>query len=169
VTEAGSGEEGLARLGGAAVRHRAAGPGAARPQRLGGRLEEDAPGEDPGVEVDGGAVGPDVRVDDDVGLQQVQLEYPLDGVYAVGGDARLFMAVTNTGGEPVTLTDISGPDFSGMRVETAEGQGLPLTVDADDNLYVGGRGAAGRHPAGPGSGAALLAVRPRHPHVRRGR
>ncbi|SES80239.1 hypothetical protein [Geodermatophilus poikilotrophus] len=101
------------------------------------RLEEDAPAEDPGVEVDGGAIGPDVRVNDDVGLQQVQLEYPLDGVYAVGEDARLFMAVTNTGGEPVTLTDISGPDFSGVRVETAEGQGLPLTVDADDNLYVG--------------------------------
>jgi hypothetical protein len=44
------------------------------------------------------------------------------------------MALSNTGGEPVMLTDISGPDFGGVRVETAEGQGLPLTVDAPDNL-----------------------------------
>ena len=105
----------------------------------GGTEPDEALSDDP-AEVEGGAVGPDVRVNDDVGLQQVQLEYPLDGVYEAGEDARLFMAVTNTGGEPVTLTDISGPDFSGVRVETAEGQGLPLTVDADDNLYVGAEG-----------------------------
>jgi copper(I)-binding protein len=92
------------------------------------------------AEVEGGAVGPDVRLNDDVGLQQVQLEYPLDGVYEAGEDARLFMAVTNTGGEPVTLTDISGPDFGGLQVETAEGQGLPLTVDAEGTLYVGAEG-----------------------------
>jgi len=103
-------------------------------------LEEDAPAEDPGTEVDGGAVGPDTRVDDDVSLLQVQLEYPLDGVYEVGEDARLFMAVSNTGGEPVALTDISGPDFSGVDVVTDGGQGLPLTVDAQDNLYVGAEG-----------------------------
>jgi copper(I)-binding protein len=105
----------------------------------GGTEPDEALSDDP-AEVEGGAVGPDVRVNDDVGLQQVQLEYPLDGVYEAGEDARLFMAVTNTGGEPVTLTDISGPDFSGVRVETAEGQGLPLTVDANDNLYAGAEG-----------------------------
>jgi copper(I)-binding protein len=92
------------------------------------------------AEVEGGAVGPDVRLTDDIGLQQVQLEYPLDGVYQAGEDARLFMAVTNTGGEPVTLTDISGPDIGGVRVETAEGQGLPLTVDAEATLDVGAEG-----------------------------
>ncbi len=105
-----------------------------------GNAEPDETLSDDPAEVEGGAVGPDVRLNDDVGLQQVQLEYPLDGVYEAGEDARLFMAVTNTGGEPVTLTDISGPDFSGVRVQTAEGQGLPLTVDADDNLYVGAQG-----------------------------
>ena len=92
------------------------------------------------AEVEGGAVGPDVRLTDDVGLQQVQLEWPPDGVYGPGEDARLFMAVTNTGGDPVTLTDISGPDFGGVRVGTAEGQGLPLTMDAEDTLYVGAEG-----------------------------
>ena len=101
---------------------------------------EEAPLSDAPAEVEGGAVGPDVRLNDDVGLQQVQLEFPLDGVYEAGEDARLFMAVTNTGGEPVTLTDISGPDFGDVRVETAESQGLPLTVDAEDNLYVGAEG-----------------------------
>ncbi|MGY1760773.1 hypothetical protein ACI79G_01035 [Geodermatophilus sp. SYSU D00779] len=105
-----------------------------------GNAEPDETLSDDPAEVEGGAVGPDVRLDDDVGLQQVQLEYPLDGAYEAGEDARLFMAVTNTGEEPVTLTDISGPDFGGVRVETAEGQGLPLTVDADDTLYVGAEG-----------------------------
>jgi copper(I)-binding protein len=57
-----------------------------------------------------------------------------------GEEARLFMALSNTGGEPVMLTDISGPDFGGVRVETTEGQGLPRTVDAQDNLYVGAEG-----------------------------
>ena len=105
-----------------------------------GGTEPDAALSDDPAEVEGGAVGPDVRLNADVGLQQVQLEWPLDGVYAPGEDARLFMAVTNTGGEPVTLTDISGADFGGVRVETAEGRGLPLTVDAEDNLYVGAEG-----------------------------
>ena len=101
---------------------------------------EEAPEETPGGEVRGGAVGPDVRVSEDVSLLQVQLEYPLDGVYEVGEDARLFMAVSNTGGDPVTLTDISGPDFGGVAVTTEEGTGLPLTVDPQDNLYVGAEG-----------------------------
>jgi len=105
-----------------------------------GGAEPDLALSDDPAEVEGGAAGPDVRLSDDVGLQQVQLEWPLDGVYEPGEDARLFMAVTNTGGEPVTLTDISGPDFGGVRVETAEGQGLPLSVDAEDNLYVGAEG-----------------------------
>jgi hypothetical protein len=39
-----------------------------------------------------------VRLTDDVGLQQVQLEYPLDGVYEAGEEARLFMAVATPAG-----------------------------------------------------------------------
>jgi hypothetical protein len=105
-----------------------------------GRPEEDAPLEDAGFEVEGGAVGPDVRVNDDLGLQQVQLEYPLDGVYGEGENARLFFAITNTGTDPASLVDIIGPDFGGVRVETADGTGLPLQVDANDNAYVGAKG-----------------------------
>ena len=105
-----------------------------------GGPEEDAPLEDAGFEVEGGAVGPDVRVTDDLGLQQVQLEYPLDGVYEEGEDARLFFAITNTGTDPAALVDISGPDFGGVRVETRDGTGLPLQVDVNDNLYIGAEG-----------------------------
>jgi Copper chaperone PCu(A)C len=94
----------------------------------------------PGAEVKGGAVGPDVDVTDDIGLRQVQLEYPLDGVYDVGDDARLFMAITNTGTEPARLTDISGPDFSDVRVHRSSGEGLPLVVDRNDTVYVGAEG-----------------------------
>ncbi len=105
-----------------------------------GGPEEDAPLEDAGFEVEGGAVGPDVRVNDDLGLQRVQLEYPLDGVYEEGENARLFFAISNTGSDPATLVDITGPDFGGVRVETTDGTGLPLQVDANDNLYVGAEG-----------------------------
>jgi hypothetical protein len=105
-----------------------------------GGLEEDAPLEEPGPEVDGGAVGPDVRVGDDLALAQVQLEYPLDGVYEEGEDARLFLAITNSAGEPASLVDVSGPDFGGVRVERRDGTGLPLQVDGNDDLYVGAEG-----------------------------
>jgi hypothetical protein len=40
----------------------------------------------------------------------------------------------------VTLTDITGPDFGGVRVETAEGRGRPLAVDAQDTLHVSAEG-----------------------------
>ena len=71
---------------------------------------------------------------EDIGLSQVQLEYPLDGVYEEGDEARLFFAITNTGTDPARLVDIRRPDFSGVQVETAEGAGLPLEVDPNDNL-----------------------------------
>jgi copper(I)-binding protein len=102
--------------------------------------DEDNPLQDEEVEVQGGAVGPDVRVNEDLELLQVQLEYPPDGVHEAGEDARLFMAISNTGGEPVTLTDISGPDFSGVEVEQTDGAGLPLEVGPDQNLYLGAEG-----------------------------
>ena len=110
-----------------------------------GGPEEDAPLEDAGVEVEGGAVGPDVRVTDDLGLQQVQLEYPLDGVYEEGEDARLFLGIANTGTEADTLVGVSGPDFAGARSEVpgaqpTAGGGVSIAVPAEDNVYVGAEG-----------------------------
>ncbi|MGY1780623.1 hypothetical protein [Geodermatophilus sp. SYSU D01036] len=91
--------------------------------------------------MEGGAIGPDLRIGEDLTLAQVQLEYPLDGVYEEGEDARLFFAITNTGIEPASLVEISGPDVGGVRVESGDGTGLPLRVDPNDNLYAGAEGA----------------------------
>jgi copper(I)-binding protein len=105
-----------------------------------GTADGETPLERPGAEVRGGAIGPDVRVTEDLNLAQVQLEFPLDGLYEKGEDARMFFAVTNTGREPVVLSDISGPDFSDVEVQRADGEGLPLRIDGNDNLYVGAEG-----------------------------
>ena len=100
--------------------------------------EDDAPLEVPGPEVRGGNAGVDAPVSEDVTVQDVELAYPEDGVYAEGEDAELYLAVTNTGTEPVTLTEVTGPDFSGVEVTDGE---LPLEVAGDDNLYIGAEGA----------------------------
>ena len=100
---------------------------------------EDAPLETPGAEVQGGAIGPDVAVSEDVKLLQVQLEYPLDGAYEVGDDARLFLGIANTGTVADTLTDVRGPDFTDATIPGGGGD-LALTVAADDNVYVGAEG-----------------------------
>ncbi len=101
---------------------------------------EDAPLDVPGAEVRGGAVGPDVDVTDDLGLRQVQLAWPADGVYTPGEDARLYLAITNTGNRPLELVDVRGPDF-GNAALTVDGEPSGISVDQDDNVYVGAEGA----------------------------
>jgi copper(I)-binding protein len=99
---------------------------------------QDAPLAEPGAEVRGGAVGPDTAVSEDVSLLQVQIEYPVDGLYEVGEDARLFFAVANTGGRPDTLVDVTGPDFTDAATEGAgDGDAFAIAVPEDDNVYVG--------------------------------
>ncbi|WP_175483987.1 hypothetical protein [Modestobacter sp. DSM 44400] len=71
-------------------------------------------------------------------LRQVQLEYPLDGVDQVGEEARLVLGLANTGTTADTLTEVSGPDFADATVPG--GGDLALTVEANDNLYVGAEG-----------------------------
>ncbi|WP_138760219.1 copper chaperone PCu(A)C [Modestobacter altitudinis] len=99
---------------------------------------EDAPLNTPPDEVRGGAIGPDAPVSEDVKLLQVQLEYPLDGVYEVGEDARLFLGIANTGTTAATLTDVSGPDFTDGA--SADGGDVDVTVAPNDNVYVGAEG-----------------------------
>ncbi len=100
--------------------------------------DDDAPLEVPGPEVRGGNAGVDEPVNDDVTVQDVELAFPEDGVYEEGEDAELYLGITNIGQDPVTLTDVSGPDFAGVEVTDGE---LPLEVPANDNLYVGAEGA----------------------------
>lgn len=98
----------------------------------------DQPLAEPGAEVPGGAVGPDEPVDEDVTVLQVQLEYPLDGRYEAGEDARLFFAIANTGSEPDTLVEVTGPDFA--EATTADGGAVAIEVPGNDNVYVGAEG-----------------------------
>lgn len=101
---------------------------------------DDASLDEPGEEVTGGAVGPDVDVTEDLGLRQVQLEFPLDGVHDAGEDAELFLGVTNTGAEPARLVDVRGPDFADALL-TVDGEPGAIPVPEDDTVYVGAEGA----------------------------
>ncbi|MGY1856939.1 copper chaperone PCu(A)C [Modestobacter sp. SYSU DS0290] len=106
--------------------------------------DDDAPRETSSLEVTGGAVGPDEDASENITLLQVQLEYPLDGVYEEGEDATLFLGIANDGTEADTLVDVSGPDFADARITgpdgSAGGDDISLQVDANDNVYVGAEG-----------------------------
>ncbi|CCG01171.1 hypothetical protein [Blastococcus saxobsidens] len=103
--------------------------------------EESAdPIEEIGTEVDGGNAGPDEAVTEDIGLADVELPYPADGVYSAGEDAPLTFAVTNTGSDPVALESITGEDFAEAVLLGEGGAEQPvsaLEIAGNDNLYVG--------------------------------
>ncbi|GAB3196837.1 hypothetical protein GCM10027261_20640 [Geodermatophilus arenarius] len=92
----------------------------------------------PAPEVAGGAIGPDEAVTGDLSVLQVQLEYPLDGLYEEGEDARLFLGIANSGAEDDTLVAVEGP-FAGA--VDGDGGAFAIAVPADDNVYVGAEGA----------------------------
>jgi hypothetical protein len=92
----------------------------------------------PGPEVAGGVAAVDTPVNEDVNLVDVELEYPLDGVYDVGEDASLYVAITNTGPTPVTLEDVTGPDFGDARGSTGTGD-VSITVGPNDSVYIGAK------------------------------
>ena len=104
-----------------------------------GACTAEAPLSTPGPEVTGGAIGPDEAVTGDLSVLQVQLEYPLDGVYEEGEDARLFLGIANSGSADDVLVDVTGPDFA----DAVDGDGgeFGIPVAADDNVYVGAEGA----------------------------
>jgi copper(I)-binding protein len=89
---------------------------------------------------DSGAVGPDERVSEDIKVLQVQLEYPLDGVYEQGEDARLFLGIANDGTTEDDLLDVRGPDFTDATL-TVDGEPGVIRVPPEDNVYVGAEGA----------------------------
>ena len=101
---------------------------------------QDPPALDEGAEVPGGAVGPDAMVTEDLSVLQVQIEYPLDGVYEEGEDARLFLGIANTGRTDDDLLDVRGPDFADAAL-VVDGEPGAIRVREDDNVYVGAEGA----------------------------
>lgn len=103
-----------------------------------------APIQTPGAEVTGGAVGPDTPVSSDVKVLSVHIAYPNDGVYQVGENASLTMAISNTGTNADTLTNVTGPDFAGVRSSNADdGDTLAIDIPANDNVYIGSNGEPG--------------------------
>lgn len=103
-------------------------------------IEAPVPIETDGPEVDGGVVAPEALVNEDVELVGVLLEYPPDGVHEEGSDADLLFALSNIGSEPVTLVDVTGPDFADAT--TGDGSGFePIQASPDSNVYVGEEGA----------------------------
>ncbi|TFV64873.1 UNVERIFIED_ORG: copper chaperone PCu(A)C [Bacillus sp. AZ43] len=100
---------------------------------------QDNPVAEEGAEVRGGAIGPDEMVTEDLSVLQVQLEYPLDGVYEPGEDASLFLGIANTGNTEDDLVDVRGPDFADAEI-TVDGEPGVIRVTGDDNVYVGAEG-----------------------------
>ena len=97
--------------------------------------DEDNPLQDGEREVQGGAVGPDVTVNENLSLLQVQLAHPDDGVYEEGEDAELTFGLANSGTEPAVLTDITGEGFAAAT--TSDGGDLEIEVPAGTNRHVG--------------------------------
>ncbi|MCO7219917.1 copper chaperone PCu(A)C [Klenkia sp. PcliD-1-E] len=77
-------------------------------------------------------------------LRTATTAYPQSGVYEEGGDARLLVAIANSGTSDDELTDISGPGFESYEVvdPTASGDASPtgFTIPAGSNVYVGDGG-----------------------------
>ena len=93
----------------------------------------------PGPEVAGGNAGVDERVSEDLKVLDVELEYPSDGLYEKGDDASLYVALSNSSRSADALVEVSGPDFTDVRVAGGSGA-LPIDVPAEDTVYIGAEG-----------------------------
>jgi len=93
-------------------------------------------------------VGPSAQVGDIV-VRGVHLAYPSSGSYSRGDDAELQMALVNRGGEDDSLVDVTGEDFSRVRItgggtaagSGGSGSGSPeVSLPAGSALYLGQEG-----------------------------
>jgi periplasmic copper chaperone A len=89
---------------------------------------------------DRGAVGPDEAASEEIELLQVQLEYPLDGVYEEGEDARLFLAIANSGTVEDDLIDVRSPECTDAAL-TVDGRAGGIPVPAGETVHVGAEGS----------------------------
>ncbi len=82
----------------------------------------------------------------DLTLRDARVAYPSTGEYAAGSDARLIVAISNSGQEDDTLLDVTGEGFSGAQLSgattasapAAGASGLNVPVPAASNVFVGG-------------------------------
>ncbi|KQS68586.1 copper chaperone PCu(A)C [Modestobacter sp. Leaf380] len=76
----------------------------------------------------------------DIHLRTASTAYPQSGLYESGGDARLLVAIANSGTADDVLTDISGEGFESVEIvdPTSEEEApTEITVPAGQNVYVG--------------------------------
>lgn len=76
-------------------------------------------------------------------LRTATTAYPTNGSYAEGGDARLLVAIANSGTSDDELTDISGDGFESYEVvdpQATEESGTGITIPAGQNVFVGESG-----------------------------
>ena len=84
----------------------------------------------------------------EITVRDARLAYPTNGEYAAGSDARLEVAISNSGPEDDTLLDVTGEGFSSAEVSGAPtaagtgtaGGGLDVPVPAESNVFIGGDG-----------------------------
>ncbi|SCX39264.1 Protein of unknown function [Klenkia marina] len=81
----------------------------------------------------------------DIHLRTATTAYPQNGVYAEGGDARLLVAIANSGQADDELVDISGPGFESVEILDPQSESESPTgfvIPAGQNVYVGDGGPA---------------------------
>lgn len=81
----------------------------------------------------------------DIHLRTASTAYPQSGSYEAGGDARLLVAIANSGTADDVLTDITSDGFESVEIvdPTSEEEApTEITIPAGSNVYVGEGGPA---------------------------
>jgi copper(I)-binding protein len=87
----------------------------------------------------------------DLTVREARLAYPTNGLYPAGSDARLIVAISNSGPEDDILLDITGAGFASAELAGsaatpstggATSGGLNVPIPAESNVFVGGDGPA---------------------------
>src|SRR4051794_100838 len=85
-------------------------------------------------------------------LREVELAYPQNGAYAAGDDAELRAAIVNTGTQPDTLVNVTGPGFTSVRVTGSDTGSAAVATSTPTP------GATPTQPSTPATGAARQIV-----------
>lgn len=81
----------------------------------------------------------------DINLRTATTAYPRSGSYEQGDDARLLVAIANSGTADDVLTDISGEGFESVEItdpSSVKETPTEITIPAGQNVYIGEGGPA---------------------------